>query len=365
MNSIRNKQAACRDASVECLRCILMFLIVCVHTWGHGVWKEDRSFWTLIFTVFTYWHVPAFVAISGWYGIRFSFTKIFSLWGMFLFYSLLSVLYTFIFNRAEFNVRTCMVYGGWFGGAYMMLLCFSRFANIALDQLAKMPLRDVFMTWGVFVIAFSCHLFPFRALTGISDVTQQSFGFVSLFIVYATMRIIRDKIGACQSLEKVERVFTHGAFFIVLTAYCTLLGIIIAYILGALSYRNGGTFKWETGGFFLFNSPLNWVMGIYIVIWFIKNVHIRGRLATAFRYIAPSMFGIYLLHETTSFGKLLYKPLQYRLSTVVDSPLLIILLTGVSTFVICLCVDMVRRVLVAYLVEYFTMFLRRLKCHRC
>lgn len=347
MNPMQNRQASCRDASVECLRCILMFLIVCVHTWGHGVWKEDRSFWTLIFTVFTYWHVPAFVAISGWYGIRFSFRKFFSLWGMFLFYSLLSVLYTFMFNRAEFSVRTCMVYGGWFGGAYMMLLCFSRFANIALDQLAKLPLREVFMTWGVFVLAFSCHLFPFRAITGISDVTQQSFGFVSLFIVYATMRIIRDKIGSHHFLEKV---FTHSAFFIVLTAYCTL-AIMIAYILGALSYRNGGTFKWETGGFFRFNSPLNWIMGIYIVIWFMKNVQIRGHLATAFRCMAPSMFGIYLLHETTSFGKLLYKPLQYRLSTVVDNPLLIILLTGVSTFLIGLCVDMFRRVLMGLLLR--------------
>ena len=228
-----------------------------------------------------------------------------------------------------------------------MLLCFSRFANIALDKLVKLPLHEVFKTWGVFVLAFSCHLFPFRAITGISDVTQQSFGFVSLFIVYATMRIIRDKIG---SLHFLEKVFTHRAFFMVLTAYCTL-GIMIAYILGTLSYRNDDTFKWETGGFFQFNSPLNWVMGMYIVIWFIKNVQIRGRLATAFRYMAPSMFGIYLLHETTSFGKLLYKPLQYRLSTVIDSPLFIILLTGVSTFLIGLCVDIFRRALMGLLLR--------------
>lgn len=76
-----------RDISVDAFRCLLMFLIVLHHAACHGYFRNDTEYWSLpiIFTLLTYWHVDGFIAISGWFGVRFSLSRFFSLFGVIAF----------------------------------------------------------------------------------------------------------------------------------------------------------------------------------------------------------------------------------------------------------------------------------------
>jgi len=75
-----------RSGGVELFRCILMFLIVLYHSWYYGLFGYEHgaypiySYWTLLFSAFILWHVDGFVAISGWFGIRFTLKVLGVIW---------------------------------------------------------------------------------------------------------------------------------------------------------------------------------------------------------------------------------------------------------------------------------------------
>lgn len=83
-----------RNPSVDAFRCLLMLLIVVHHSACHGLYGAGGSDWlTPVFlTVLTYWHVDGFIAISGWYGVRFSLVKFSCLYGVVAFWSAMKLL---------------------------------------------------------------------------------------------------------------------------------------------------------------------------------------------------------------------------------------------------------------------------------
>lgn len=67
-----------RNAGPELYRILLMSMIVL----GHMAWGQSEG-WTLwALCVLPIWHVDGFVSLSGWYGVRFSWMKIFKLLGV-------------------------------------------------------------------------------------------------------------------------------------------------------------------------------------------------------------------------------------------------------------------------------------------
>lgn len=73
---------------------------------------------------------------------------------------------------------------------------------------------------------------------------------------------------------------------------------------------------------------------------FVKCPNWLGRLCVR---LAPSMFGIYLLHEPSCFGRIFHRvPLQFLVERGF-SPELAILIAAVACFVICFLLDLVRR----------------------
>ena len=103
-----------RNPAIELLRCILMFCIVLHHCAYHGYWRGDESQRVLIFgfTGLLAWHVDGFVAISGLYGIKFSWRKFLRLWGMCAFATGLSVLFS-LKTGIGWRPSLLVVNGGW------------------------------------------------------------------------------------------------------------------------------------------------------------------------------------------------------------------------------------------------------------
>ena len=73
-----------RNGNIEAYRCLLMLLIVQYH-YAELLYPTSNAFWNILFTAFIFWHVDGFVAISGWFGIRFTWNKFLKLWGMITF----------------------------------------------------------------------------------------------------------------------------------------------------------------------------------------------------------------------------------------------------------------------------------------
>lgn len=128
-----------RNPNVEVLRVMAMFMIVLYHSFCHGIYGYKfanlTDWWTMFFSDLTFWHVDAFVAISGWFGIRFSIKKFVSLYGVILFYSVIGCVSWWLLDRSTFGVESVRVTGGWFGGSYLMLMLMAPLLNGAVDRL--------------------------------------------------------------------------------------------------------------------------------------------------------------------------------------------------------------------------------------
>lgn len=99
MQAVNSIKGRTRDASIDVFRCILMFLIVLHHSAFHGYWAADTSMWSLpvLFTLMIFWHVDGFLAISGWYGVKFSVKRFMRIFGVVAFYSVMRFVIVFFF----------------------------------------------------------------------------------------------------------------------------------------------------------------------------------------------------------------------------------------------------------------------------
>lgn len=111
---LRNDQRMTRNGNVEVFRCLLMFLIVAYHCFIYGSCGDSNALWTYCFTVLICWHTDGFLAISGWYGIKFKWSRFWGLIGQFAFYGCLSCVYCWIVGKNLQGVIYSFT-GGWFG----------------------------------------------------------------------------------------------------------------------------------------------------------------------------------------------------------------------------------------------------------
>lgn len=120
----------------------------------------------------------------------------------------------------------------------------------------------------------------------------------------------------------------------------------------------GGTdvvYRWLAGmpiegrnwsAFTSYDAPHVWLFAICLVYHFATRVGVPNRMSRLVAFLAPSMFGVYLLHDTTSFGKMLYIcPQKWLAANSTLHPIAIIFTSAIICFVICFVADVVRRLL--------------------
>ena len=125
-----------------------MGLIVAYHCFIYGEFGGSHAAWTMLFTTLVCWHVDTYLAISGWFGIRFSWMKIVKLVGLILFYNALS----WVCGGRSFG-------GGWFGNNYLLLMALAPFLN---RLVASMSMRQVLMVWSAFAAVMLAYWLPWH-----------------------------------------------------------------------------------------------------------------------------------------------------------------------------------------------------------
>lgn len=304
-----------RNAGLDVLRCGAMFLIVLQHTFVYCGCQRCGVL-EFLFNLLIIWHVDLFIAFSGWFGMRFSLKKAWKLWGMMAFYSLLSI----GVGRMVLHVETPFgITGGWYGNTYLCLLLIVPLLNAGIEGLLSKGSRAAWLAWGGFAFVIFVNWFSRNSYIGLLayDVTQ--FTLVQMVFIYFTVRLVR--------LTGIAEKFRCWQ----------LIGTMVLFVLCAGFVRADRT---------TYLAPYVIAMAIAVLIVFERYVRIPSWLGRLGVLAAPSMFGVYLLHETTSFGREFFRRPYGIFVDSGCSPGVAVFLSAVVCFVLCVSLDCVRRILV-------------------
>lgn len=334
------KPRASRDGGVELFRCLLMFIIVLHHCCVHGPLTETWAA-RLLFAV-TVPAVDGFVAISGWYGIRFSWWKALRLLGLFAFYSALFCCLSagawwagLTPNPPHFTLS-----GGWFGPTYLALMALAPLLNAGIEALAREP-KKLLSAWGLFALAITLDWAnalnggPIRILSAFSVSGWGSHTFGGLAFIYVTARTAR-LLGWDARLGRLRLPLLVG----LLTAL--LLAVPVrAWVSG---WHDGAQQTCidvlENLGY---NAPPIWLTAMAALLVFLA-VRPPLWLTRAVCFLGPSMFGVYLFHESPLRGYLYQRPEAWlELQCPWLPTVAILMMCAGFTFAAGLCMDLARR----------------------
>ena len=318
-----------RNSSVELLRCILMAMICLGHCRRYGIFAFPDTLPIAAITLTCRWHVDSFVAISGWFGIRFRWSKVVRLIGVFVFYSLLS----WVFNPAGFSIRAFRVSGGWFGGTYLMLMFMAPIINAGIESVINKSPIMALCAWSAFAAGMFLNWLPYNGFSGCVPSGGGSHTILTMVFVYVTARLI----ALAKNISLERRIL-----------WCAIPVVAIMGLVGGGIWLYPGitwdNVKWLTD----YNSPITLIFAISIVILFVRKVNLPLWLNRGSAFLAPSMFGVYLLHDTTSFGHTMIQASQAWLQNKTFLGVsTVIVLSAMIVFALGIAVDLFRRAGVA------------------
>ena len=284
----------------------------------------------------TYAAVDCFMAISGWFGIRFSWGKWLRLLGIYLFY----IVGLFLFRVVLYglgillNEPTPSQHFNWFAAAYLALMLFAPIVNAGLETLAQTP-RKLITAWALFALAITLSwastLTPLLTFLNVNGWGSHTLS--TLLFVYVTLRMVRFT-------NWEERVGKWAPW-----AFATLwLGFIVYIALwGGIFLEPNGKLSCAQVAGVGYNAPVMWMTAVAAFLFF-RRIHPPAWLTRLVCFLGPSMFGIYLFHESP-FRQVLYQiPETWLHQQYPWLPVAIIILAcTVLTFTVSLCADLTRR----------------------
>lgn len=349
MNCSQPVEKKSRNMSVEAFRCFLMFLIVLGHSlsfWCGSMGFAKWPCWCLVGAGLIMWHVDAFIGISGWYGIKFTFCKFIYLLSIIAFYGLFSEVCACVFGTEEgFSWAWLYKRGGWFAPCYLALMLCSPMINAAVDAMAVRSKKILMFGWFLMAFAFAVSWAPKHLFTGINAIGFGRHTFLMMAFVYLTARCARRIFDKAISLNRL--------MFVAL-AYVVLVLIMALFSVELPLCRR--LYHLLTSN----HAPTVYVMALVLLMIFVWHVKIPAWLEKVVRFLSPSMFGVYLFHIAI---------IRYNGTSAVLSDEFIRRITGswVSIFVIAavvfiisICVDLIRRACVSMIRPYFDRRLERL-----
>lgn len=328
-----SQKAGRRNGDVEVFRCLLMFLIVAYHCFIYGPCSQSKALWTMCFTVLICWHTDGFLAISGWYGIRFKWSRFWGMVGQFGFYGALSCIYCWM-TGSSFRGVTYSFMGGWFGSTYLALMALSPLINRAVEVGWERCRGFVFA--GVGLIAALLLLSWITGRFGVGMAPVKSFGIYSVLLMvylYCVARLLRKMFEG-----KKPRLW---ALFVGIGVF--VLALLLYHLADVLHQHATGVGITGIGAYFAaFDAPQTVLMTFALLLLFVYYVRLPKWCGDFAVRLSPYLFGVYLCHATTSFGGRFYELENWLVNSLHLHGFFAVLLTAVFIFVVCIGVEMVR-----------------------
>lgn len=149
-----------RNSSIELFRLLAAFMVVLTHFngWFVGDLPEKFSEFSefritqAIIQACTCICVNSFLVISGWFGLRFRFRHVFTIWSTLFFLNLsLSVLNWFLKGEFLYSLSDILAIGGesYFVNCYLMLMVMAPMFNSFIEKFGKRILLWVMLLWSI------------------------------------------------------------------------------------------------------------------------------------------------------------------------------------------------------------------------
>lgn len=303
-----------RNSAIELLRILMMFGICLLHSCETGknslLWPKNLMCSCVV----------GFVFISGYFGVRFSLSKVLRLEGVALVWC---ALVPFIGGEAyEICFRECWSDSKWFLHAYVILLCMAPMLEQIFEKTSlrtymsmTLPYLMVVFLWG-FMVNLNC-------LKGVLPTSPGliSHSVMTMLGIYIVGRIYR--------LCNVERYFRGWRTL--------LIAVICALVLSGI-----GTYSIP------YNNPLH-LLFVAAVFGMVKEVRLPKWASWIVLLVAPSMFSVYILHAIIYFPGMphgSYVFINHVRDSMVDghmNRLLACFLTALLVFAMSLIADFIRR----------------------
>ena len=201
-----------RKSNMELLRLMSMFLVLVIHAnTAYQPWPIDQTavqavpvqcFFRFLIESLCIVCVNAFVLLSGWFGIKFSFKRLLSFIFQVLFFSLVLCLLPNRYGR-NLLIDIVTLYQYWFVRAYIILFILSPALNLFVEHASKKVFQNVLIAFFVMQTVFSYISNSSRFDDGFSPIP-----FLGLYLLSRYIRIYQPKFA---TLKKTSRfVCLHG-----------------------------------------------------------------------------------------------------------------------------------------------------------
>lgn len=311
-----------RNPNIELYRCLMMLGIVMLHIFAiPEVWRIGGNKFVYVLMPC----VDGFALISGYFGVRFSFVKLAKLYLI----ALWSVLIVCLIRAADVG---CSVYSGefwrylvcvfkeyWFLHAYALMMCLAPLINQVLE-IGKPYILVPFLV-AVFGVGFLGQVAGIHHFIPYVPGLEPKSG-LTLAGVYVVGRVYRG----------YEKWFDARP--------------IVLYVISLIAMSL--TCSLGLGWFGLYDSPIAICVAICMFHLF-RHARISGFLGRMCMLITPSIFAIYILHANEYVyglaGKLLH---------VLSGGGLMVPMVASIVFVVAVCADALRRIVLRLLVIKLT-----------
>jgi len=337
-----------RNSSVELYRVLLMFMIVLYHSTVHGYFKmsEHRGIF-IAYVAFLVWHVDGFLSITGWFGTKFTVARFVKLSALILFYTVPTAIYGLMTGASG----RALLAGGWFGHAYLLFLFATPLLNAAIEYLSDCSRRKHMMyVWAVLDVGVLLNWCPYSMMGSSVGTGVTGCSIVTFYVIYINVRFLRIS-GFLDCITKRLLLIALGIFPLCLIFWATISTIAkLGFCLQNWSWNFWlAQFTYMS----MNNAPHVFLMAFATLVFFVKYVRVSERVGRVVNFLGPLMFGVYVIHDTTGFGSMLYRYPQMLMSE--KSGLdtwLIVFLSAVITFCSCIAIECLRRALVGPIVNY-------------
>jgi len=326
-----------REGRIELLRCVLMLCIVFWHCSICCLSGDVRV--SKLLACLPIFSVDAFILISGWYGVAFSWRKVRHLIWLGLYSAIVVWLLSAVVTENIFFRYSL----GWFGLSYLGLLALSPIINFGLERVVMLPDggKRLWLSYSALIFLSWLPLGRIGVDLSISGFGGQNLS--TMVYVYVTGRMLKEwRVG--EGLR--TRILLFG-----------FIGLSIINI--ALAICSGLTQKdvWLNSlfaGWRVNDSPLVIAMAIAFFLLF-RKLSVPVSLAKWACFLAPSLFSVYLIHCGVNFdltrgliSKYLFLPVGGVIWQIVAT-----ILATLATFILCALIDFVRRAIDSFVVRIF------------
>lgn len=311
-----------RNSNIELLRIISMLFIISHHFLVHGmhIWQDSSSsnFLLLSLDACFYVAVNVFVLISGYFGIRFEWKKILTVYFLTAFIGLFCYLTHLFIDDASFgrSVIWQTVFSishghTWFIRVWIYLFLFSPIINTALNTFDKQQLQLV-----LFLLTIICVYFGWFWQ---GEVNKDGYNLINFIWIYS--------IG-----YYLNHFFEYNAkcslIYIVVWLLCSIINVILFIILDSYC-------AWT------YNNPFIVVASIAFFLYF-RSLNFISKSINA---IAQCTLGVYLIHEHAYISPIIYGE---KVASIYSSNIIYFIISVLLLFSLCAVIDFIIRKILLY-----------------